>query len=168
VFWTVFLRFVQIWHCFGLHLSFKHTETVFPKKVRVKCISPTYYTTPPDALTINIDPTHFYQLLITSILWVVPNSLQNLTSRKLRKLYFSRKTNSSAQQQLNKFCPQLHLMNQLLILLPCMFYLLNFCSWKIVLKRPHSTKSPAQRNLHALYHVNVVANYWVCAHQPTS
>ena len=36
--------------------------------------------------------------------------------------------------------------------------LTNFCSWKIVVKKPHSTKSPAQRNLHALYHVNVVAN----------
>ena len=87
------------------------------------------YTQPPDAFKININLTHFYQLL-TSILWDVPDSVQN-------------------QNQL--FCT-----TATKVILPSTTYeasavdnfalyvlLTNFCSWKIVLRN-----LVAQKTLH--------------------
>ena len=162
MFWTVFLRFVQTWQCFGLHLSFKHTETVFPKKVRVKCIFPT---------------TLSYQILWSNSLLSITDNFNSLSCSEFSsKSYFSKIKKILFLKENQLFCTTATkeiLPSTTFWWIRCwpfaLYVLLNnFCSWKIVVKKPHSTKSPAQRNLHALYHVNVVANYRMCAHQPTS
>ena len=75
------------------------------------------YTKQPDALKINIDSTHFFQL--TSILWVVADSVQNenqLFCTTATKVILPSTTYE--ESAVDTFA--------LYILLT------NFCSWKIV------------------------------------
>ena len=143
MFWTVFLHFV--WTVIWIAFWASNTE------VRVKWTSPNTpgnYTKPSDALKMYIDSTQFHQLT-SIILWVVPDYVQNKN-----QLFCTTAT--------KQFCPQLHTGNQLLILLPCAFYLLISAierlywetSWN---EKPFTKKSP---------HVNVVVNYSVCTNQP--
>ena len=93
-------------------------QTVFPEKVTFKWIFQLHY----------IDSTHFYQL--TSILWVVPNSVQNQNQRfctTATKVILPSTTYQASA--VDNFA--------LYVLLT------NFCSWKIVLKN-----LVAQKTLH--------------------
>ena len=111
------------------------------------------YTTLPDALTMNNEPTHFYQLVITSILWV--------QFSKIKKTLFLKENQLFCTTATKEILPSTTLNESAVDTFALYVLLTNFCSWKIVLKKPHSTKSPAQRNLHALYHVNVTTG---CVH----
>ena len=118
------------------------------------------YTGPPDALTVNI-------LSITDNF----NSLS--CSEFSSKPYFSKIKKTLFLKENQLFCttatkeilPSTTFDESAVDTFALYVLLTNFCSWKIVIKEPHSKKSPAQRNLHALYHVNVTTGC-VLTNQP--
>ena len=91
---------------------------------------------------------------LTSILWGVPDSVQNQNQRFCTTAtYVILPSTTYKASAVDNFA--------LSVLLT------NFCSWKIVLRNLLAQKTLHKKSPHALYHVNIVENYWVCANQPT-